>query len=347
MVGRAGACDIFDNVVINRDYEAHDGLLSTTSKRPGGIVIVVCGEALIDLVPAGGDLWRALSGGGPANTAVALARLETSTAMLARLSDDAFGAQLRKRFVDNNVDLRYAVDAIESTTLAIVGLDEHGGARYTFHLEGTADWQWNELEIPPAFSPEIAAIHAGSMVLVGRPGGPVVERMLERERGQRVISIDPNVRPVMCPDVDEYRSIVERWLAIAHIMKVSADDVSWLYPGREPLDVLAEWAARGPSVVTLTLGPDGAVASTARGETVRVPGIKVDVVDTIGAGDTFTAGLLHSLAQQECLNIEALSRIGAAQLETALSFAAQVSALACMRAGADPPYARDVVPVGE
>jgi fructokinase len=151
----------------------------------------------------------------------------------------------------------------------------------------------------------------------------------------------------MCPDVDEYRSIVERWLAIAHIMKVSADDVSWLYPGREPLDVLAEWAARGPSVVTLTLGPDGAVASTARGETVRVPGIKVDVVDTIGAGDTFTAGLLHSLAQQECLNIEALSRIGAAQLETALSFAAQVSALACMRAGADPPYARDVVPVGE
>lgn len=306
-------------------------------------MIVVCGEALIDLVPAGGDLWRALSGGGPANTAVALARLGTPTAMLARLSDDAFGGQLRKRFVDNNVDLRWAPAAVESTTLAIVGLDEHGGARYTFHLEGTADWQWRESEIPPSFGADVVAIQAGSMGLIGAPGGRLLEAMLVRERPRRVISVDPNVRPIMCSSADEYRAVVERWLGIAHIMKVSSDDVRWLCPDRQPLEVARRWAGSGPSLVVLTSGADGAHAFTASGLSVAAPGVKVDVVDTIGAGDTFTAGLLHSLEQQGCLDIEALSRLSETQLQTALRYAAQVSALACTRAGADPPYSQDVV----
>lgn len=306
-------------------------------------MIVVCGEALIDLVPAGGDLWRALSGGGPANTAVALARLGTPTTMLARLSDDAFGAQLRKRFVDNKVDLRWAPAADEPTTLAIVGLDEQGGARYTFHLEGTADWQWRESEIPSSFGGDVVAIQAGSMGLIGQPGGPLLEAMLVRERSRRVISIDPNVRPIMCSSVDEYRVIVERWLGVAHIVKVSADDLRWLYRDREPVDVARAWIGRGPLLVVLTEGPDGARAFDASGRSVAVPGVKVDVVDTIGAGDTFTAGLLHSLEQHGCLDVEALSRLEEAQLESALRYAAQASALACTRAGSDPPYAQDVV----
>jgi len=307
-------------------------------------VIVVCGEALIDLVPAGGDLWRALPGGSPANTAVALSRLGTSATMLARISDDAFGVALRKRFTDNDVDLRWAVDATESTTLAIVGLDQSGGARYTFHVHDTADWQWHELEIPQSFGPEIGAIHAGSMGLIGQPGGAALEAMLVRERGHRVISIDPNVRPIMCDDVATYRDAVERWLGIAHIVKVSADDVAWLYPGRDCLEVTREWAVRGPSLVVMTLGADGAVAFASSGLTLRVPGVKVEVVDTIGAGDTFTAGLLHSLESQGLLDIEALPRLADAQLDEALRYAALVSALACTREGADPPYARDVVP---
>ena len=307
-------------------------------------MIVVCGEALIDLVPAGGDLWRALPGGSPANTAVALSRLGTSATMLARISDDAFGVALRKRFTDNDVDLRWAVDATESTTLAIVGLDQSGGARYTFHVHDTADWQWHELEIPQSFGPEIGAIHAGSMGLIGQPGGAALEAMLVRERGHRVISIDPNVRPIMCDDVATYRDAVERWLGIAHIVKVSADDVAWLYPGRDCLEVTREWAVRGPSLVVMTLGADGAVAFASSGLTLRVPGVKVEVVDTIGAGDTFTAGLLHSLESQGLLDIEALPRLADAQLDEALRYAALVSALACTREGADPPYARDVVP---
>lgn len=309
-------------------------------------MIVVCGEALIDLVPAGGDLWRALPGGSPSNTAVALARLGTPTAMLARLSGDAFGAQLRKRFTDNGVDLQYAVAARESTTLAIVGLDEQGGARYTFHLEGTADWQWQESELPSSFGSDVVAIHAGSMGLVGQPGGAVLEAMLTRERPQRVISIDPNVRPVMCPDVAAYRAAVERWLAVAHIVKVSSDDVAWLYPGRDGGDVAREWVSRGPSLVVLTLGADGAIAFTSRGGSVQVPRVKVDVVDTIGAGDTFMAGLLHSLGSQGFLDIEMLSTISDQPLDDALRYAALVSALACTRAGADPPYAQDAVRPG-
>lgn len=306
-------------------------------------MIVVCGEAVIDLVPAGGDLWRALSGGGPANTAVALARLGTPTAMLARLSDDAFGAQLRKRFVDNDVDLRWAPAATESTTLAIVGLDEHGGARYTFHLAGAADWQWRESEIPSSFGSEVVAIQAGSMGLIGQPGGPLLEAMLVRERSRRVISIDPNVRPIMCESAGDYRLSVERWLGIAHIVKVSADDVRWLYRDREPVDVARDWANRGPLLVVLTDGAEGAQAFAASGLSIAVPAVKVDVVDTIGAGDTFTAGLLHSLEQQGRLEVEALSQLSAPQLEAALRYAAQVSALACTRAGSDPPYAQDVV----
>jgi fructokinase len=263
--------------------------------------------------------------------------------MLARISDDAFGVALRKRFTDNNVDLRWVVDATESTTLAIVGLDESGGARYTFHVHETADWQWQESEIPPSFGGEVAAIHAGSMGLIGQPGGVVLEAMLVRERGHRVISIDPNVRPIMCDDVAAYREAVERWLGIAHIVKVSADDVAWLYPGRDCLEVARQWAARGPSLVVTTLGADGAVAFTSSGGSRRVPGVKVEVVDTIGAGDTFTAGLLHALESQGLLDIEALARLTEPQLDEALRYAALVSALACTREGADPPYARDVV----
>jgi len=305
-------------------------------------VIIICGETLIDLVPAGDDLWRALPGGSPANTAVALARLSLPTAMLARISGDAFGAQLRRRLALGGVDLRYVVDAAEPTTLAIVDLDDAGGARYTFHLDGTADWQWTPAEFPAHFSDDVTAIHAGSMALIRPPGGDVLELLLAREKPHRVISIDPNVRASMCPDPLRYSEIIERWLGLAHVVKASADDVAWLYPGRSFDDVLADWASRGPAVVVLTLGGDGAVGRTPTGPTVRVEGLTVDVIDTIGAGDTFSAGLLYALDAQGCLDVEALSRLTPAALEAALCFAVRVSALTCTREGADPPTLTEV-----
>ncbi|HTC69041.1 MAG TPA: PfkB family carbohydrate kinase, partial [Acidothermaceae bacterium] len=182
-------------------------------------MIVVCGETLIDLVHVEGETWRALPGGSPANTAVALARLGTPAAMLARISGDAFGTRLRARLVDDDVDLRFVVDASEASSMAVVDLDESGGARYSFYLQGTADWQWTPAELPVSFDPSVAAIHAGSMALLMAPGGAVLEAMLLRERSSRVVSIDPNVRASICPDPVRYRETVERWLRVAHVVK--------------------------------------------------------------------------------------------------------------------------------
>jgi fructokinase len=305
-------------------------------------VILVCGETLIDLVHVDGDVWRALPGGSPANTAVALARLSTSTAMLARISSDAFGTRLRERLIGDGVDVRYVVTAAEQSSLAVVDLDERGSARYSFYLRETADWQWVTSDLPVAFDPSVTALHAGSMALLMPPGSVVLEAMLEREREHRVVSIDPNVRASICPDPRVYREIVERWLRLAHIVKASVDDINWLYPERSYADVLADWSTRGPSLVVFTRSADGALARLASGLQVGVGGIDVEVVDTIGAGDTFTAGLLHALDEGGLLNISAVGHLTAEQVEEALRFAVLVSAVACTRAGSDPPYLTDL-----
>jgi len=304
--------------------------------------VVVCGETLIDLVPAGDALWRALAGGSPANTAVALARLSTPTAMLARISADAFGAQLRARLRDNAVDLRYVVDADEPSTLAVVDLGDAAGARYTFHLDGTADWQWTPKELPAALADSVVAIHAGSMALVRPPGGVVLESLLAREKSRRIISVDPNVRPAMCPDRREYARIVERWVGLAHVVKASLDDVCWLYPDSDADDVLADWVSRGAALVVLTCGGDGAIAATRGGDRVSVGGRSVVVVDTIGAGDTFSAGLLHALDAADLLDASKIGGIAGADVEKALHFAVDASALACTREGANPPWLREL-----
>jgi fructokinase len=309
-------------------------------------VILVCGETLIDLVHVDGELWRALPGGSPANTAVALARLSTSTAMLARISSDAFGVLLRDRLVGDGVDVRYVVAAAEQSSMAVVDIGHNGSARYSFYLRETADWQWVTSDLPVAFDPSVTALHAGSMALLMPPGGVVLEAMLERERSQRVVSIDPNVRASICPDPRLYRETVERWLRLAHIVKASVDDVNWLYPDRSYADVLADWSTRGPSLVVFTRSADGALARLPSGLEIGVGGIDVEVVDTIGAGDTFTAGLLHALDEAGSLSVSALAQLTAEQVEEALRLAVLVSAVACTRAGADPPYLTDLPAIG-
>jgi fructokinase len=300
-------------------------------------VIVVCGETLIDLVPAGPDTWRALAGGGPANTAVALRRLDTETAMLARISGDAFGEQLRARLVEADVDLRYVVEAPEPSTLAVVSFDENGSARYGFYVDGTADWQWQPAELPAELPADVRAVHAGSMALAMAPGGPVLESLLARERDRRVVSIDPNVRSIACPDHERYRALVERWLGIAHIVKVSDDDVRFLYPGDDVAEVAGRWATAGPSIVVMTKGAQGATASTSRGETVAVPGESVEVVDTIGAGDTFSAAMLAWLDEHGLMSPDALRTLDASAVRAMLAFGVRAAAITCTRAGADPP----------
>jgi fructokinase len=315
-------------------------------------MIVVCGEALIDLVPAEsprpgessgmGDLWRAVPGGGPANTAVALARLGTPAHLACRLSGDGFGRRIRRHLADNGVGLGLAVDATEPTTLAVVGLDGSGAADYQFYVENTADWQWTPEELPAALPPGTRALHFGTLASVIPPGAAVLLDWAARHRGDTTIVYDVNVRPALLPDREAYAARVEAWLEVAHLVKASEDDLTWLCPGREPLDVARAWVAKhGLDAVLITRGAAGAVAVTGEGPPLEIPGVAVAVVDTVGAGDTFTGAFLHSVAGQSPTS-GALAIPGRDALAGALRYAVAAAALACTREGAVPPTRDEV-----
>jgi fructokinase len=301
-------------------------------------VIVVCGEALIDLVPddATGERWTAIPGGGPANAAVAVARLDVPAALLARLSGDTFGRRLRTHLDGNGVDLALAVAATEPTTLAILDLDETGAASYRFDLHGTADWQWTDAELSTTLPADVQAVHTGSMALTLPPGGPAIERFLARVRADHTISIDPNVRPSLGVDLDDLRATVDRWCGLADLVKASSDDVQVLYPDTEPETVAMRWQSLGPAVVIVTLGAGGALAVTADG-TVRLPAPPTTVVDTVAAGDTFTAGLLTSLHNAGALGGR-LDELAQETLVEAIRYGLRAAAITCSRAGANPPW---------
>jgi fructokinase len=304
-------------------------------------MIVVCGEALIDLVPAGPPAtWRAAYGGGPANTAVALARLGTPAALACRLSNDNFGRQLRSYLLDNGVDLRLAVVATEPTTLAVVTFDERGSADYQFYVNGTADWQWSVGELPPELPPGTWGLHAGSLATILPPGAPVLRQWIAAHRDEAVVTFDVNVRAALLPDREMYRREISGWLDVAHIVKASNDDLDWLYPDRDPLDSARGWLdEHDVDLVLVTAGAEGAVALPRGQDAVRVPGIRVDVADTVGAGDTFTAAFLHRLASGP---LRPLGSLDPGSLESSLRFAVAAAALACTRAGAQPPTLDEV-----
>lgn len=304
-------------------------------------MIATCGECLVDLLPDGPGRYRARPGGSPANTAVTLARLGTPSLLLARLSRDELGQVLRRHLVANEVDLSCCVDTDDPTGVAVVSRDSAGGASYRFALDGAADWQWTADELP-ALPGEVTAVHAGSLALALPPGGPVLETLLARERGRRTISIDPNLRPSLLGDPAQARARMDRWLALADVVKASTEDVELLFPGRDPVDVARSWAASGPALVVITAGADGLVAVVA-GEVLRLPAVEVTVVDTVGAGDTFSGALLHALSVRGLLG----GRLPGLSVDLAydvLRYAAAAAAITCSREGADPPRASELQP---
>jgi fructokinase len=305
-------------------------------------VIVVCGEALVDLVPddSSGERWTAIPGGSPANAAVAMSRLEVPTALLCRLSGDAFGRRLRAHLAGNGVDLSLSVAAAEPSSLAIVDLDETGAASYRFDIAGTSDWQWSAEELPEVLPSGVRAVHAGSLALALEPGGPVLEAFLTRARVGHTISIDPNVRPSVQDDLEETRAAVDRWCRIADIVKASSDDVEVLCPGDDPEVAAKRWQSLGPAVVIVTLGAAGALAVSRTG-TVRMPAPPTDVVDTVAAGDTFTAGLLTSLHRAGALGGR-LDALADDTLLEAVAYGLRAAAITCSRPGADPPWLREM-----
>ncbi|WP_406054276.1 carbohydrate kinase [Streptomyces sp. NBC_01077] len=304
-------------------------------------LVTVLGECVADAftvpAPTPGELaLRVLPGGGPANTAVALARLGTPARFLARLSDDVFGRLFRDHLEASGVDLTAAVRAAEPSTLAVAELDTQGRASYSFHAQGTADWQWTADELATTDLASTACLHSGSLALVREPGATVVEEFLTRASATATISIDPNVRPLLvAPEV--YRERLPRWCALTDILRLSEDDLELLLPEYTIERACDTWHAAGVPLVVITRGERGAVASL-NGERTSVPAPPTAVIDTVGAGDSFTAGLLHHLGTKGLLGGR-LTDLRVDDVFDACVFASQVAALTCGVAGPNPPWA--------
>jgi fructokinase len=296
-------------------------------------VIAVAGEALIDLVERDGTL-HPLPGGGPFNTAVALGRLAVPAAFLGRISYDEFGELLVGLLRESGVDDRYVLRGLAPTPVAVVHTRDGGDAEYSFHLAGTAYADLTPEDLPE-LGPEIVALHLGTLALATDPPASALEALMHRESARRLIMVDPNVRPDVIGDRDLYLARFESWLAYAHLVKLSARDAEWLYPDLELEACAQHLLSLGARLAVVTLGPDGALAVSGAQE-ARVASLPVEVVDTVGAGDAFGAGLLRALWASDALTADSVAQLDIAELEQALAFACAVAALQCSRAGAVP-----------
>lgn len=306
--------------------------------------VVVCGEALVDMVPAtcaGAAGYVPRPGGSPANVAVGLARLEVPTAFLGRVSTDPFGRLIRDHLRSNRVDTRYVSEGPELTTLAFVHDRGRGDVAYTFYAENSADRNLTGSDLPGALPVQVGALHFGSLSMVLEPAASALEDLLGREHGTRVISLDPNVRPHLVRDPHGYRARLDRWVGLADLVKLSAADAGWLYPEASLDEVARRWLELGPALVLVTLGPAGSRAYGWSG-TASEPGRAVEVADTVGAGDAFTAASLAWLHHTGRLDRGQLAGLSGLDLADLLQDANQAAALACTRPGASPPLLADL-----
>ena len=301
-------------------------------------MILCAGESLIDMVPENGN-FRPLAGGAVYNTTVALGRLGEPTAYLWPISRDPFGEVLLRPLLEAgvNVDLCPRTDRL--TTLALVTLIG-GDAHYAFYDEGSAGRMLAPEDIP-ALPADIEAIFVGGISLVPDPCGAAIEALVAANHHDLPVMIDPNIRPFFIQDAAAFRDRLSRLLPLADIVKLSSDDLDWLHPGLSSEDAAREVLRGGTGIVLQTGGASGARAFWA-GETVSAPAVRTNVADTIGAGDTFNAGVLASLRRQGVLTKQGLASIGPGQIRGALSLGAQAAAITVSRAGANPPWAHEM-----
>ena len=303
---------------------------------------LVIGEALVDVVVGadGRDRGRH-PGGSPANVAVALARLDHEVRLLTWLADDGDGRMVLGHLEDSGVLVLPGGRGAERTSVARATLDATGAATYEFDL----DWHVTTRDADEAAGPSgVDVVHTGSIAAVTPPGSSGVEAMLERLIKRATITYDPNPRPTLMGEADLTMARVMSYLEIADVVKASEEDLAWLHPGVAPLDVADQWLLQGPSVVVVTRGEDGADALTRSGP-VHVDAVPVDLVDTVGAGDAFTAGLVDALAAEHLLGAGRRQRLRAVDPDTlgrVLSRASLVAARTVARPGADPPWLREL-----
>ena len=298
------------------------------------MAIWVCGEALIDKITSGGEV-REIPGGGPANTAHALARLELASEFIGGLSTDSYGQMMREQFTAAGVGLQFTPTHELPTCTANVTIAADGGASYQFIIDGTATFAYDEKNLPTIEKEKVDAIYFGTLATIVEPGASVLFNWMKLAVGKVPIIFDPNIRPTVLGDREKYQAAVARFLQIADVVKASTDDIGWLYPDMHEFEVAKSWLDHGVKLVVITRGENGLVGITNE-HVIEVPGIEVDVVDTVGAGDTVGAILAEGIVThgfERALNVE-LSHI--------LNRAVQASALTCSRQGAQPPYKKEL-----
>lgn len=308
-------------------------------------MILNCGEALIDMLPrttgAGERAFAPYPGGAVFNTAIALGRLGAPSGLLSGVSDDLFGRMLTDALAESGVDTAFLIRSSRPTSLAFVALKD-GQARYTFYDENSAGRMIGIADLP-ALTETVEALFLGGISLMVEPCGATYEALMAREAAAgRVMMLDPNIRPSFIRDEAGYRARIERMMALADVVKLSDEDLRWLFGGRGITAGVEAVLARGPQAVFVTEGASGAHAFTAA-HSVFVPARRVEVADTVGAGDTFNAGILAALHGAGVLTKPGIASLSEDMLRAALTLGNRAAAVTVSRAGANPPWAEELV----
>jgi fructokinase len=294
----------------------------------------VCGEVLIDLIPDGTER-KAVVGGGPANTAKALAKLGIDTQFIDGISTDKYGQMALKQLHKDGVLLDFVKFSDKPTCLAIVSLNEAGGASYEFVIDGTATFDFSPHWLPDPVTNKPALLHIGTLVTAIEPAASVLFEWAKKVAKVSPIVFDPNIRPAVMSDRVEYVKQVERWVSISSSVKVSDDDIYWLYPGVELDQVANRWLSMGPELVVVTFGDKG-LTGHRKNEKVSVDAKKVAVADTVGAGDTVGAILVEAIIEN------GLDKLTGMRLSVMLERAAKAAAITVSRTGALPPSKAEI-----
>jgi fructokinase len=291
----------------------------------------VCGEVLIDILLTG-----PVVGGGPANTAKALARLGLQVDFIDGISTDAYGVTARKELERDGVGLTLALDSDKPTCTATVTLDSAGSASYEFVIDGTATFDFNDSWLPDPERLKPAVLHIGTLATIVEPASTTLQNWAIKCAEFAPIVFDPNVRSSVVGDREKYRSAVEKWVGISSVIKLSDDDISWLYPDESMDEVAKRWIAGGASLVVVTRGAHGIIGYTEDGYE-EVDGAKVAVVDTVGAGDTVGAILVEGIMKHSVIGLQGQV------LNAVLHRAAIAAGITVSRAGAQPPRLHELV----
>lgn len=293
--------------------------------------IWVCGEVLIDILPTG-----PVVGGGPANTAKALARLGYDVDFIDGISTDAFGVSARKELSQDNVGLGFCFTSKKPTCTATVTLDSQGAASYEFLIDGTATFDFNKSWLPDPERLKPSVLHIGTLVTIVEPAASVLYDWAVRVGEFAPIVFDPNIRPSVLGNREKYCQAVEKWVGISSIVKVSDDDIAWLYPDESLDEVARRWIADGVSCVVITRGAQGLIGYTEHG-IEEVDGVKTVIVDTVGAGDSVGAIVVEGIIEHSVAGLEGHT------LNAVLHKSAVAAAITCSRAGAQPPRAHELI----